>query len=274
MTAEMVPILCPICRSILARNPQTWRCEQGHCFDMARDGYVNLLAVQHKKSLNPGDNAEMVKARRDFLAAGHYQPLSSAILPLLADLKPHSILDIGCGEGYYTQAMRTIAPEVIGFDIAKLAVQYAAKRFKDITWLVANSSLLPVADQSIDVISSFFSPLPISEMLRVLKPDGHVLVITPGPAHLLNIRSALFDTVRQHQPQKFIDDFAPNFTLSTDHSISFNLHLNSQDLAHILSMTPYAWRAKPEKRSQILAQAEQYTLFSSSADFRILLFKK
>ena len=98
----MTLLVCPLCEHPLERGAKTWRCLKGHSFDVAREGYVNLLPVQHKNSREPGDDLQMVTARREFLHAGHYQPLRDAMLEALAPLGARSLLDIGCGEGYYT----------------------------------------------------------------------------------------------------------------------------------------------------------------------------
>src|SRR3546814_2201347 len=125
----------------------------------------------------------MVQARRDFLPAGHYQPLRDAVLQLLSPLNSQSLLDIGCGEGWYTGAFPQIANEVIGLDIARPAIRLAAKRYPDITWLVGSGALLPLADSSIDIVSNMFTQLNVAEMQRVLKADGHVLVVPPAADH-------------------------------------------------------------------------------------------
>ncbi|HEY9544710.1 MAG TPA: methyltransferase domain-containing protein, partial [Solimonas sp.] len=164
----MAHIICPLCRLPLQCDAKTWHCENRHSFDVAREGYVNLLPVQHKNSRDPGDDPKMVQARRDFLQAGHYQPLRDAVLQLLAPLNAQSLLDIGCGEGWYTGAFPQIANEVIGLDIARPAIRLAAKRYPDITWLVGSGALLPLADSSIDIVSNMFTQLHVAEMQRVL----------------------------------------------------------------------------------------------------------
>ena len=120
----MIALICPICQSALAAAPKTWCCTNGHSFDVARQGYVHLLPVQHKKSRSPGDTPEAVAARRAFLQAGFYQPLRDHVVQVLRELAVTQVLDLGCGEGYYTSAMRTVATDVVGLDIAKPAVQH------------------------------------------------------------------------------------------------------------------------------------------------------
>lgn len=266
----MLALICPLCRATLQTDDKTWRCLNGHAFDVAREGYVNLLPVQHKKSLSPGDTADSVAARRRFLGAGHYQPLQEAVAALLRELQPDSLLDLGCGEGYYTQAMRQEVPSVCGVDIAKPAVQLAARQQKDVTWLVASAALLPFADASLALVSSLFSPLPVAEMLRVLKPNGHVLMVTPAPDHLWQLRQGLFEQVRAHEPDKFLSAFHDDFVLASRQRVEAPLTLTQAALIDLLAMTPYAWKATAERRSVL----ENNENFQTLAAFDVMLFKR
>lgn len=266
----MPTLICPLCRTPLTLENKSQRCANGHSFDIAKEGYVNLLLVQQKKSKEPGDNPEMVKARREFLQAGYYQPLCNAASQLIAPLNAQSLLDIGCGEGYYTQAFSHIVADIIGLDIAKPAIQLAAKKHPNMTWLVASSALLPVADLSIDVATSLFSPIPVAEMARVIKPEGHVLVIRAADTHLWTVREALFGEVRAHHPDKFLEELSPHFTLQQQQDLRFDLQLPQQALKQLLAMTPYVWKAHPERRLAL----ENHRDFNTTAAFSLMLLKK
>jgi len=263
-------VICPLCRGPLLRDPKVWHCEQGHSFDVAREGYVNLLPVQQKKSRDPGDDLQMVMARRAFLEADHYRPLRDALLALLAPLTAHNLLDIGCGEGYYTSALSAVVPEVIGLDIARSAVRMAAKRYPGATWLVASGAHLPLADASIDVVTNVFTQLHVSEMLRVLRPEGHVLMISPAARHLWALREQLFDVVHAHEPDKFLPAFEASFALAAHQEVSVPLQLSPPALQQLLQMTPYAWKARPEKRQAMVA----FDRFETEAVFSLMLFKR
>lgn len=272
----MPTLICPLCRAPLTRTATSWRCSGGHTFDLSREGYVNLLPVQQKKSLAPGDNLAMVRARRDFLDAGHYAPLRTAIVGMLKPRAARCVLDIGCGEGWYTSALADIAaapdaaPQIIGIDIAKPAIQLAAKRCPQITWLVSSSASLPVADASVDLVTSLFSPLPAAEMARALKPGGHLLVATPAPRHLWSLRAALFDEVREHRPEKFLAELAPMFNLQERRDVIFPLQFDNAALKNLLLMTPYVWRAQAEKRAAL----ELRETFATEAAVTLLLFNR
>ncbi len=263
-------IICPLCQQPLIRTNKQWYCSHAHSFDVAKQGYVNLLPVQYKKSKSPGDTPDAVQARRDFLQADYYQPLRDLIRGWIAKLRPNAILDLGCGEGYYTSQMVDLASMVIGLDIAKPAIQIAAKRYPQITWLVASGAKLPIQTDSLDLVTSFFSPLPSEEMYRVLNDKGHVLMATPAAGHLYSMRAALFDEVQAHEPEKFIQNLSTGFELVDEQQISYPLTLQQAALKQLIAMTPYAWKAKADNRQQL----ESLATFETEASFQLYLFKK
>lgn len=263
-------LMCPVCRNALLLADKTWRCESNHSYDVAKQGYVNLHVVQHKHSKNPGDTAESVQARRAFLSAGFYAPLQQAVVNIIRDLHIDSLLDIGCGEGYYTDAMQAEVSQCIGVDIAKNAVQVAAKLNKKINWVVGTGAVLPVLDQTIDLCTSLFSPIPEQEILRVLKHQGYLLVVTPAKSHLYAMREALFGEVNPHEPHKFVEQLNENFELIRDVVVDAPMQLQQQDLKDLIAMTPYAYKAKPDLRQHLEAKQS----FDLAAQFQIYLFQK
>lgn len=263
-------LMCPVCRQSLNLVERSWRCEKGHHYDVAKQGYVNLHVVQHKHSKTPGDTAESVLARREFLQTGAYQPLQQAIVELLQWLRPKTILDIGCGEGYYTSAMQAHTQHCIGVDIAKTAVQRAAKLNSKVTWVVGTGATLPVQDHSIDVCTSLFSPIPQEEITRVLQGNGHLIVVTPAPRHLYRLREALFEQVNLHEPKKFLEQLDDQFELQQQQLVESAIELDQQALKNLIAMTPYAYKANPERR--MILEQEQH--FLVTAAFQIYVFQK
>ncbi len=263
-------LMCPVCREALSLSDKTWRCIHNHSYDVAKQGYVNLHVVQHKHSKNPGDTPESVQARRAFLSAGFYAPLQQAVVEKIRELRIENLLDIGCGEGYYTDAMQAEVMQCVGVDIAKNAVQVAAKLNKDVTWVVGTGATLPVLDHSIDLCTSLFSPIPEQEILRVLKNDGLLMVVTPAPEHLYAMREALFDEVNPHDPHKFVDQLVTHFELLEVPVITTEFELDQIQLKNLIAMTPYAYKAKAEKRATL----EKNEKFKLKAAFQIYLFKK
>ncbi|MBJ9935535.1 putative RNA methyltransferase [Acinetobacter pittii] len=263
-------LMCPVCRQSLNLTERTWRCVQGHSYDVAKQGYVNLHVVQHKHSKNPGDTPESVDARRAFLQSGYYQPLQQAVVALLKQLDVKAILDIGCGEGYYTSAMQQVVEQCVGVDIAKNAVQRAAKLNTEVTWVVGTGATLPVLDQSMDACTSLFSPIPQAEIARVLKDEGYLIVVTPASEHLYAMREALFEQVNPHTPEKFVEQLQDLFELKQEQIIDAPFVLDQQALKNLIAMTPYAYKASPERRLQL----EQQSQLEVTASFQIYVFQK
>ena len=263
-------LMCPVCSEALSLTERTWCCANHHSYDVAKQGYVNLHVVQHKHSKNPGDTPESVQARRAFLSAGFYAPLQHAVVEKIRELGIENLLDIGCGEGYYTSAMQKETLQCVGVDIAKNAVQVAAKINRDVTWVVGTGATLPVLDQSINLCTSLFSPIPEDEILRVLKLHGYLMVVTPAPEHLYAMREALFDEVNAHDPHKFVEQLKEKFELIEQPIIESEFILDQQQLKDLIAMTPYAYKAKQEKRQQLEQQSEM----KLKASFQIYIFQK
>lgn len=253
--AMMIEILrCPICQSAFQENPQGLICSNRHQFDRSREGYLNLLPVQHKNSLTPGDAKEQLKARREFLQAGWFDPLKSTLMSLI-DPATKTLLDLGCGEGYFIREIASELPatEIYAVDIAKAGIAMAAKSakaFPNMTHLVASNFDLPLQDQSMDIILRILSPSKDSELQRVLKPDGKLLVVIPGEQHLINLRKKIYSEIRPLQSLPEIE----GFILKEETSIKFAIELNdSNQMQSLLEMTPFAWKLNQQKKDLILS---------------------
>ncbi|OUR87261.1 hypothetical protein A9Q81_26545 [Gammaproteobacteria bacterium 42_54_T18] len=269
-------LLCPLCETsntAALLHPSTDQrslvCPQNHTFDIAKQGYVNLLPVQQKKSLTPGDNKEMVLARKKFLGLGYYQPLVNALIESctqhLSTIHHGSnqtaspvILDAGCGEGYYTgelhNALAIQYPDLTtyGFDIAKPAVIEAAKRNKSLNCFVSTIKAIPIAPQSCDLIISVFSPMQPSQFQRLLKPSGNLMVLCAGKNHLHQLKSLLYDNTSDYDEDKFLAQMDSHFTLSKRIAIQQTMAMNSNhDILSLLAMTPHFWRTSPEAKKQL-----------------------
>ncbi|ELW1648347.1 23S rRNA (guanine(745)-N(1))-methyltransferase [Enterobacter oligotrophicus] len=260
---------CPLCHARLARSAKSFVCPQGHQFDMAKEGYVNLLPVQHKRSRDPGDSAEMMQARRAFLDAGNYQPLRDTVAAVLGEhlsVNATAMLDIGCGEGYYTAAFAEMAgekgAETYGLDVSKVAIRAAAKRYSAVTFCVASSHRLPFDDASMDAVVRIYAPCKAEELARVVKPGGWVITVTPGPRHLMELKGLIYDEVRLHAPHS---EQLSDFSLRQAQSVAYEMKLKGEEAVALLQMTPFAWRAKPEVWKTLATQSE----FRCQTDFSI-----
>jgi len=333
--AVQPPFICPLCQSPLQLGAKSWTCDASqqaslmadgktpaklshHSFDVARQGYVNLLPVQQKKSKAPGDSPDSIAARQRFLAAGHYAPLQNLISEQLAQLAIEDQVeqpveeqvaesvasktgqcwaDIGSGEGYYTLAMREALVKqsidsLIAVDISKPAVVTLAKASKaaGVLWqqdtvqtaasipcpiypLVASAAHLPLAPGSLKGISTIFSPILPEVFAEMLQAQGWLVIAKPDIGHLASVREALFESVREHDSDKFLSQLEPYFTQQAVLSCTQELQLNQADLADLLTMTPYAYRAQPAKRDALLASANE-AVFTTEAKFVVYILSK
>lgn len=235
-------LLCPICGGNLAKQDRAWQCENRHSFDIARQGYVNLLPVQQKRSLQPGDTKEQVLSRRQFLEGGFYAPIREALCQLAKD---HGctgpILDIGCGEGYYSAHLaRTLEAELVGLDISKEAVRCAAGRYKDALWLCASAAHLPVADHSVGLVTSLFALTMPEEFARVLRPDGAFIQVLAAQDHLLGLKSIIYPELNLKQKNSVPE--LPGFRLAESRPVRFTFTVAGAQVQNLLSMTPHVYR--------------------------------
>jgi 23S rRNA (guanine745-N1)-methyltransferase len=266
---------CPLCQQPLHHASKQWRCENNHQFDRAKEGYVNLMPVQHKRSKQPGDSAEMMQARRAFLDGGYYQPLQQRVAELLDAALPdeaEALLDIGCGEGYYTAAVaarlsqkRVLA--VHGLDVAKVAIRSAAKRYPTVSFCVASSHRLPFADASFDAVLRIYAPCKAEELARVVKAGGVVVTVSPGPRHLYQLKQQVYQDVQLHAEN---DEQLEGFTCEIIETLAYPMTLPGAQAANLLQMTPFAWRASPQVQQQLAAT----TAFACETDFAIRLYRR
>jgi len=252
------PLLCPVCREALLLEEQTYRCANNHSFDLAKEGYVNLLLSHQRKSKNPGDDKAMIQARRRFFDSGAFDPLTK----LVADTFPKravTALDCGCGEGSFLGALSGTR---IGVDVSKEAIRCAAKRYKDVTWIVANGMReLPFADNSLDVILSILAPRNIEEFARILKPNGQLILGVPGPNHLIELRSQLTDHAGdfEEKADEAVAKCAPQFAEAARDPLSYKIKLNSEQIADLIQMTPIFWNSSPEAKEKV-QQLDELTI--------------
>lgn len=235
-------LLCPICAAPLEKQNTAYICQKRHSFDLARQGYANLLPVQQKRSLQPGDTREQVLSRRAFLDGGFYAPIADALCKLAQDHDcTGPVLDIGCGEGYYsTRLANALGCDLIGLDISKEAVRCAAGRHKGPVWLCASAAHLPVADQSIGLVTSLFALTIPEEFLRVLRPDGAFIQVLAAEDHLLGLKSIIYPALT-HKPKQTVPE-VPGFRLVESRPIRFTFTVEGEQVQNLLSMTPHVYR--------------------------------
>ncbi len=259
--------ICPLCSQALSHEHKVLFCKNNHRYDIAKEGYVNLLPVQNKKSKVPGDSVEMVKARRSFLELGHYQFLQQAIANKLAGIeKNQTIIDLGCGEGFYTQALKKASPDsqVYGVDISKPAIKYAAKRYIDCHFSVASIANSPFEAKQADIIVSIFAPLFDNELKRLCK--NTLITASPGPSHLFELKNMIYSDVKLHTNI----DCPDGFVVKSTEILTQVITLDPDPLANLIMMTPFAWKFRPEHWQKI----KELTTLDVTLEFYLNVFSK
>jgi len=240
---------------------------------VAKQGYVNLLPVQNKRSKDPGDSKAMVQARREFLEQGHYQPLAQALANTVLVDGDRAVLDAGCGEGYYLRYLveqaeqKGIDLRVAALDISKWAVQAAAKRDKRLSWMVASNSSIPLDDNSVDTLLCVFGFPVEAEFKRVLKPGGRLVMVDPTADHLKELKAIIYSELKSKNETLPITDSA--FELASEQRVTFQLGLSNNDaIRNLLTMTPHLYRSSAEGRER----AEALSSLQLTADVWVRVF--
>ena len=266
--------VCPKCKEKFSFIAKSAICANGHSYDKARAGYYNLLLGRGGGT--HGDNKKMVLARREFLSAGYYSPLADRIAEaVLANTdKLPRVLDAGLGEGYYTDRVERALFErdgessVFGFDISKDAVIEAARRNGRLSLAVAGSYDMPVANGSVDALVNTFSPLALSETVRVLSGGGVFVMAIPAEEHLFELKAKIYDIPYKNT---VADTSLEGLSLISDEHLFYKMELDSQEkIRSLFEMTPYAYRTRRENAERVYSLSS----LSVTADFRILVYRK
>ena len=241
-------LICPVCGFALKKDGRVYACEKGHSFDIAKENYVNLLRSS-KNGDFIGDDKISARMRRDFLNKGYYGLLQEELCRIFAE-KSGILLDICCGEGYYTAALGANPDlQVYGFDISREMVRLAAKRGSG-TYFVANMANIPIADGSMDYCIHLFAPFNEDSFSRVLKEGGRLYTVIPGSRHLWGLKQAVYDTPYEN------DEVLPEtkqLRLISRRKVAANIILNSQeDIQAVFRMTPYYFHTSRKDKDKLL----------------------
>lgn len=249
--ASATAFACPICQENLTLVESSLKCNNRHSFDLAKFGYVNL-APQIKQSANY--DKENFQNRQQILEAGFYQAILEAISNLLSSSKTTTtILDIGCGEGFYSRKLQESHSEktFYAFDISKDSVQIAAKSEPNwaVNWFVGDLARLPIKDASMDILLDIFSPANYGEFRRVLSKDGILIKVIPTENHLKEIRQKVQDqlTNKDYSNQNIKNHFQEHFTILSSKTASLTKTITAEQLQALLSMTPLLFHVDQTK---------------------------
>lgn len=268
---------CPICGGELEKSGGVCRCGKGHSYDIASEGYLYLLPPNKKHSKLPGDDKQMVAARREFLNSGLYDIFSDALGRLVQEAvqgrREPFVLDAGCGEGYYTGRMaeelrKDASCRLAGFDISKFAVKAAAKRYAAIDFSVASAFGIPVADESVDCLTDVFAPIVPREFARVVKPGGVMILAVPGRRHLYGLKEILYKEPYENEEK---DIEYEGFTFLSRTAVPGEITVQGNGMIrNLFAMTPYFWKT-PEDGVKRLERVET---LKTEIEFDFLCYRR
>ena len=242
---------CPICNSPMTVSHDGSGClscngAKKHSYDFASGGYVNMSLPGQSGG---GDSKQAVKARSDFLNLDHYKPISDTLCKILhnniLNLTDPVVIDAGCGEGYYTNAIAESGFSVAGFDISKFAADAGAKRAKragnsNAFFGVASVFDLPINNECADAVVNVFAPCAEDEYSRVLKKDGFLIVVCAGPDHLLGLMRAVYENIHQNDKRA---DMPQKLNKIASERLKYDIRVNgNENIKNLFAMTPYYWK--------------------------------
>ncbi len=247
----MCSFCCPKCRESLRLEGNGYICPNGHSFDKARQGYVNLLMPNRRHSSAPGDSREMIISRRRFLESGKYDIFSDKLNELTANClnscRENTIVDCGCGEGYYDGRLceyldkLKIKYKLYGVDISKDAVKAASGKYKGVSFAVASVFDIPIRKNSADVAVSVFSPMAESEFYRILKKGGYLIYAVPAARHLMGLKEAVYDKPYENEKK---DTAYKGFRFEGRHSVRGEINVSGEEAVDLFKMTPYYYKTE------------------------------
>lgn len=267
----MIFPLCPVCGRALKKDNNSYRCENGHCFDISKEGYINLLKTRGKSGSLIGDNREMALSRRNFLNKNYFSALSDGLAVMIKESTSDNpvLCDICCGEGYYGEKIKdSLTCTLVSFDISKEMLRLCAKRKKSDLCFVANGNDIPLESESIDLAFHLFAPFQEKEFSRIIKKGGTILTAVAGENHLFELKSLLYE-----KPYK--NDEAPPQTnsllLEEKRKLSKKVTLSSQeDIQSLFRMTPYFYHTSDKDKAKL----EGLQSLEVTTEFVIYKYKK
>lgn len=241
MNLEAAVFACPNCALALQLSTTGATCANGHSFDRGRGGYLNLnVGGRLAAATTPGDTPDALAARRRFLGDGYYAPIAAALAQAVGE-PDGPVLDVGCGEGYYLSQLDL--NDLYGLDVAKSAVQMAARLLPDAQFVVGSAYRLPVLDGSLAAVISVFAPHPFQEFERVLRPGGRWVTVTPGPNHLQEMRPVLSGHSERKAAERLARRAVAPAEAAVAERVQFQLDLTAEALRNLFFMTPIRWQA-------------------------------
>jgi 23S rRNA (guanine745-N1)-methyltransferase len=266
---------CPICAQHLDIIGRTYKCPSGHSYDIAKEGYVNLLPANKKHSASPGDDSGMALSRSSFLSKGYYAPLCKELCRICEEFSADAvnIVDSGCGEGYYSQSVFAHLTEkgcrvsLAGVDLSKPSLKKAGRRCPQGEFALASVYHMPICDGAADILINCFSPLAQDEFRRVLRAGGIFIYVVPAARHLWQLKQVLYEKPYENAEEKIE---YPGFEYIDVRAVDFSMQLDNAALEEVFRMTPYYWKT-PREGAQRLSEIPSLEV---EASFRVHIFRR
>ena len=258
-TTPLLPLLCcPLCgQGFILRDQQSLVCEARHCFDLSTHGYINL-APQHNQETEKYNKA-LFDSRQRIFAGGFYTALVHKLNEIISNCftsqQPFTLLDAGCGEGYYARQLTDHFPiaTVLGMDISRAAIVAAAKQSRQPHWFVGNLGRLPLADHSINTILNLLTPADYSEFNRVLAPNGLLIKVIPGIRYLQEIRAAITSALRStaYSNERVVTHLSSHMRIVGQHTLEQTFPVSKEEASCFFRMTPMTFSLAEDSLSEI-----------------------
>ena len=270
---------CPKCNKQLTKINNSYKCDEGHSYDISKKGYVNMMLANQGHSLESGDKKDMVIARSNFLDSDKYKILRDSLIKVIDDISNDNdtFCDIACGEGYYTNEIHRIISakkhfSTCGIDISKPAINHASSRkniskLENINYFVGNMDYLPFLDHSFNITLNCFAPINAQEFNRVTKENGYYIRVLPGEYHLYELKEFLYPEVHLNIPK--IED-VEGFSFIKEISVKDIIHLNNEEILNLFTMTPYYYKTSMESKERL----KNLDSLSTQIQFVIRIYKK
>lgn len=264
---------CPVCSSEMhvSEAPAQFCCSQGHSFDFARQGYLNLMLANQRNSLQAGYDMATLRARKTMLENGLFAPLIESLQQMTVNIARQktqwqqlSLLDVGSGEGYLfahlVEKLQSASGKeiaAVGSDISKPAMQIASQSSNTLLWCVANlMRRMPFADHAFHILLNILAPSNAEEFQRLLIPQGYLLKVLPLENHLVEIRRAIYEHERKesHNNEVAFAELSKHLQLITQENLSYLHTVGKDKTSELLHMSPLFWKGKKSRIEALLAQ--------------------
>ncbi|MDU4891739.1 MAG: methyltransferase domain-containing protein [Clostridium sp.] len=244
--------ICPICQSKMNfSNYNSIVCGKRHCFDLSKHGYINFIPNQQQTKYTK----DLFESRRYIFEEGFYKPLEDNIKKIIKQYldtsKALKMLDVGCGEGFYSRGLSASINnlDIYAMDNAKDAIILGAKKEQKIKWFIGDLSNIPLKSNSMDLLLNIFTPSNYSEFTRILKSDGYLIKVVPGANYLKELRECAANQLanQKYSNESVIDYFANHMNCEEVLNLTYKMAVTKENIDNFLKMTPMMFNVDKEK---------------------------